>query len=312
MINKITYLIGLALIISCLPGCKSAPKETTFVMTSLLDFQNSQDDKSVDLSLATELQVGVNRCEYSEPIQYIDDKTILTNVTKALQQIQVTGLADTISNTETYEWYKLLDSKGNRLCGFSFQNGLLLAKNGRYSVEGLDKLYAIEGIIHEEDWDDYWEDLDWQKREYEDAYSITYPANPLELGSYYTEQLYRNVPKENITSIRIYIDWSDVEPFETSDPETIHAIYDCMMNMKISSKGKSEGSGLKWYIKINYKDPNKTFYEDTYLKFVGSTLVSDFAQSGDTYYTVEGLESLFTITDASVLSYLAENRNNNK
>lgn len=77
------------------------------------------------LSETVKLEVGVNHCEYGEPIQYIEDPQIISEVIKALSGMTVTGLKDTVSSTGDSTWYHLYDAQGNDICGFSLQGGLL-------------------------------------------------------------------------------------------------------------------------------------------------------------------------------------------
>ena len=98
------------------------------------------------------LSVSVNYCEYGEPVQRITDDETIEAFKKAVQQINVTGKYDEVSSTETYYAYSAKDAEGNTLFSFSIQNGLLERSDGRYSIEGLQELLSIPGIMLEEDW----------------------------------------------------------------------------------------------------------------------------------------------------------------
>ena len=113
--------------------------------------QKANGSEPYDLSPTTKLQVDVNHCEYGEPSQYITDSAIISNVTAALSGITVTGNHDNMDSTETYYVYSLYDAEDKYICGFSFQNGMLMEKEGRYPLSGLSALLSVEGIKLKED-----------------------------------------------------------------------------------------------------------------------------------------------------------------
>lgn len=260
------------------------------------------------LSETVKLEVGVNHCEYGEPIQYIEDPQIISEVIKALSGMTVTGLKDTVSSTGDYTWYHLYDAQGNDICGFSLQGGLLLKEDGRYTVEGLNALESVDGIMLIDDWDTYWDNLSDDRNIFEQNYRLSFPSSVFEVSGYYTNQLYHNVAPEDIVSVNIRIDWSDIPPLRSNDREIIDAIYNAMCQMQVLGEASEEGTGETWYVEFYYKEPGENFYSNAYVSFCGNYLESDFAQGGDTTYEVSGMDTLLEAADAEVLEYLKEYR----
>lgn len=296
------------LAISCLAifyGCSRTVSEPL----GLFEFEMMESGITEQkLSEAVMLEVGVNRCEYGEPIQYIEDSQIISEVIKALSCMTVTGLKDTVSSTGDYTWYRLRDAQGNDICGFSFQNGLLLGKDGRYAVKGLDTLESVDGIMLMDDWDTYWDAVSDKRNIFEQNYRLSFPSSVFEVSGYYTNQLYHDISPEDFVSVDIRIDWSDIPPLHSDDRAVINAIYSAMCQMQVLGQTSEGVSGKKWYVEFCYKEPGENFYSNAYVSFCGNYLESDFAQGGDTAYEVSGMETLFEQTDAEVLEYLKENR----
>lgn len=230
------------------------------------------------------LEVSVSYCEYAEPVQYFTDEVIIAKAQEAISCMKVTGLADMVSSTAESESYTFLDSRGNAICGFSFQNGLLLGKDGRYSVDGLAALFFIEGIKLAGEWKKYWEKQDELKSDYERGYKIFYPSTVFEPRGYWTNLLYKNIDLADIVTVNVKISWSDAESFTSSNRDDIEAICTALCNMKVTGETSS-----------------------AYLSFYGNCFISDFAQGRNTICAVSGIETLFDAADAEVLKFLKEN-----
>ncbi|MDD3242472.1 MAG: hypothetical protein PHD32_01965 [Eubacteriales bacterium] len=275
----------------------------------ILEFVAAERAKDeISLQDAVMLQIAVSYCEYAEPTQYITDEKIIAQAREAFSDMKVTGLADKVSSTGGSESYIFLDAQDNVVGSFSFQSGLLLAKDGRYSVEGRDALCSIEGIKLTDQWKEYWEAQEELKSDYEWNYQISYPASVFELSGYSTNLLYQDIDLADLVSITVSISRSDVKSFTTTDKEEIKAIYSALRAMQVTGMTSSGAVGQKWYITFGYQVPGEKFFNAAYLSFYGNCLISDFAQGGDTTYAVSGLEALFDAVDAETLKYLKEHR----
>lgn len=326
--KKRIALIALTLFVLTIAGCTSpnsevnngqsktpeGTSEPTYKPTedgsslSILAFEAAEHGADeIDLSGCTMLEVSVSYCEYAEPVQYFTDAVIIAKAQEAISCMKVTGLADMVSSTGESESYTFLDSRGNAICGFSFQDGLLLGKDGRYSVDGLDALFSIEGIKLAGEWKEYWEKQDELKSDYEWGYKIFYPSTVFELGGYWTNLLYKNIDLADIVTVNVKISWSDVESFTSSNRDDIEAIYTALCDMKVTGETSSGATWQKWTVTFWYKVPSESFYSSAYLSFYGNCFISDFAQGGNTIYAVSGIETLFDAADAEVLKFLKEN-----
>ena len=128
------------------PGSTGEPVVHDFP-EPLLEFGRRRDQKEpYDLSRAAKMQVAVNHCEYGEPVQNIADAQIIAEVIAALGGITVTGDHDSVASTGTYYAYSMYDADDTYLCGFAFQDGMLMEREGRFPITGLSALLAVEGV----------------------------------------------------------------------------------------------------------------------------------------------------------------------
>lgn len=272
--------------------------------TPLLEFEAEQQGKEVvDLSGFSLLEVRVDHCEYPEPVQYISDPQIIAEVLDAVQGTRITGLYDNMNSTGDSESYILEDADKNVICSFTFQGGLYLGKDGRYSYTG--KLQDIEGIMLEDEWSDYWDDEDEKKAEYEDTYKVSYPADIFKLSGYRQSILVTDIDASDINSIQISMKSGDIDSYTSNDPQEIEALYDAMCSMKAVKAKSNEISGPVWYIRIGYWVPDETFISSTYLTFSGNDLVSDISGSEMTY-KLSGIDGLYDSVNTDIFKYLKE------
>ena len=245
------------------------------------------------------LSVGVNYCEYGEPVQNITDDETIEAFKKAVQQMTVTGKYDEVFSTETYYAYSAKDAEGNALFSFSIQNGLLERSDGRYSIEGLSELLSIPGILLEEGWGKYWGAYN----EKADAYEReTDPVgmNLLEAAGYGTHLMNSGAP-DNIFYIDAYIDYAkDVPKMQTWDKAEIEAVYTALSKIKVGKRVDDIG-GRMWHMTFGYTDPAYNFSQDTYLSFKGNYIKLE----GD-YYELENIEELYGSLDCEIFSYLKD------
>lgn len=265
---------------------------------------------SIDLSDAAMLEVSVDSCLEGQPIQYITDPDTISSAVEALLEIRVTGLADTVGSTGDSESYSFRNDEDKVIAVFTFQDGLLLGNDGRYSIEGEETLYSIPGIKHSDDWKAYREDLDEKESEYEDGFHIAYPTTVFALGGYVPDLINKDIGPDGIVSVAVSAHDYDIERYTSSKKSEIEAIYSALCDMKVTGESSQEESGQDWYVTLYYEPSGENFYSSTYLKFNGDCLVSEVAKGYDTAYTVTGIDKLFDVSDAEVFQYLRENRMN--
>ena len=245
------------------------------------------------------LSVGVNYCEYGEPVQNITDEETVEAFKKAVQQMTVTGKYDEVFSTETYYAYSARDAEGNALFSFSIQNGLLERSDGRYSIEGLSELLSIPGILLEEGWGKYWGAYN----EEADAYERdTDPVGMdlLEAAGYGTHLMNSGAP-DNIFYIDAYIDYEkDIPKMQTRDKQEIEAVHNALSKIKVGKQMDDIG-GRMWHMTFGYTDPAYNFSQNTYLSFKGDHIKLD----GE-YYELENIEELYGSLDCEIFSYMKD------
>lgn len=258
----------------------------------------AKEGQAVDLSKAVELHGAVNHCLYGEPEQVITDAAIVQQAAKAVSAMTVNGLRDRVSSTGTYYNYCFLDADGASLLGVSFQDGLLMRDEGRYDVSGLNALFAIEGVLLADDWEDYWAKDDAAERDYLRNLSVSYPASIFDVRGYAASRL----RKEAVTGVEIYVSWNDeAGRLSTSDPQTIARVFDALQGLRATGSAPEDGDGLTYFVTLYYTDPEKRVNRSVWFRFEGERLACD-----EKTYAVSGLEGLFASADADVLQYLRE------
>lgn len=258
----------------------------------------TEDAHSPDLSQAGTLTVSVNHCEYGEPMQTIHNQEIVAKVASALSAMTVTGQHDQVATTGTYFFYCLLDSDGNSLFYTSFQDNLLMMPDGRYDVTGLNELYAIEGILLDTGWDDYWAEVEEQENEYLRSLKPDYPESIFTLRGYAASQL----QLEDVINAEIYVSWNDeAGRLNTSDPELIRRVFSAMQGIQATGSAPEDGDGLTYFVKFSYMEPEGRFERSVWFRFEGDRLECD-----ENTYRVSGLDELFAIEGVDVLAYLKE------
>ena len=216
------------------------------------------------------ISVGVNYCEYGEPVQNITDDETIEAFKKAVQQMTVTGKYDEVFSTETYYAYSARDAEGNALFSFAVQNGLLERSDGRYSIEGLSELLSIPGILLEEGWG-----------------KCTHLMN--------------SGAPDNIFYIDAYIDYAkDVPKMQTRDKAEIEAVYTALSKIKVGKHVDNIG-GRMWHMTFGYTNPAYNFSQDTYLSFKGNYIKLD----GE-YYELENIEELYGSLDCEIFAYMKD------
>ena len=245
------------------------------------------------------LSVSVNYCEYGEPVQRITDDETIEAFKKAVQQINVTGKYDEVSSTETYYAYSAKDAEGNTLFSFSIQNGLLERSDGRYSIEGLQELLSIPGIMLEEDWGEYWDEYNARADDYERNLDPV-GMNLLEAAGYGTHLMNSGAP-DNIFYVDAYIDYAkDVPKMQTWDKREIESIYAALSRIKVG-KHRDDIGGRMWHMTFGYTDPSYSFSRDTYLSFKGN-----YVKLGGEYYELENIEELYGSLDCEIFKYMKD------
>lgn len=275
----------------------------------LLEFERlEQRREPFDLSKAVTLQVAVNHCEYGEPVQRITDGKVIADVIDALNGITVTGNHDGISSTGTYYGYSLYDQEDAYICGFAFQDGMLMENEGRYPIDGLDALLAVEGVRLDEEWEAY--HAAWSERQdaYDEAFVEAYPLSVFAAGGY-SASLLQSIPRDRLLCVDIRVMWyEDAGRLVSSNPAVVGPIYDALSAARVTGKADTGGRGQKWTVTIRYRnEAGETDSAD--LSFQGDTLLGHFGNAGTRQFAVTGLDGLFAAADADVLTYLAEKRN---
>lgn len=276
---------------------------------SLLEFGRKEDRRDLyDLSSTATLQVMVNHCEYGEPPQEITDPKVIADVIAALEGILVTGDHDGRFSTGTYYSYSLYDAADAYICGFAFQDGMLMENEGRYPVSGLSALLSVEGVMLEEEWEAYHAAYREKQDAYEAAFAPAYPTSVFAAGGYNTSLL-EGLPHDRLLSINVRVMWNDdAGRLVSDDPKVVAQLYDILSAAKVTGETDSGGNGQKWTITFYYvTEAGEAGSAD--IQFVGDTLSGHFSGAGTRYFGVTGLDALFTATDADVLRYLAAYRN---
>ena len=245
------------------------------------------------------ISVGVNYCEYGEPVQNITDDETIEAFKKAVQQMTVTGKYDEVFSTETYYAYSARDAEGNALFSFAVQNGLLERSDGRYSIEGLSELLSIPGILLEEGWGKYWGEYNERADAYEDDLDPV-GMDVLEAAGYGTHLMNSGAP-DNIFYIDAYIDYAkDVPKMQTRDKAEIEAVYTALSKIKVGKHADNIG-GRMWHMTFGYTNPAYNFSQDTYLSFKGNYIKLD----GE-YYELENIEELYGSLDCEIFRYMKD------
>ena len=245
------------------------------------------------------ISVGVNYCEYGEPVQNITDDETIEAFKKAVQQMTVTGKYDEVFSTETYYAYSARDAEGNALFSFAVQNGLLERSDGRYSIEGLSELLSIPGILLEEGWGKYWGEYNERADAYEDDLDPV-GMDVLEAAGYGTHLMNSGAP-DNIFYIDAYIDYAkDVPKMKTRDKAEIEAVYTALSKIKVGKHVDNIG-GRMWHMTFGYTNPAYNFSQDTYLSFKGNYIKLD----GE-YYELENIEELYGSLDCEIFAYMKD------
>ena len=245
------------------------------------------------------ISVGVNYCEYGEPVQNITDDETIEAFKKAVQQMTVTGKYDEVFSTETYYAYSARDAEGNALFSFAVQNGLLERSDGRYSIEGLSELLSIPGILLEEGWGKYWGEYNERADAYEDDLDPV-GMDVLEAAGYGTHLMNSGAP-DNIFYIDAYIDYAkDVPKMQTRDKAEIEAVYTALSKIKVGKHADNIG-GRMWHMTFGYTNPAYNFSQDTYLSFKGNYIKLD----GE-YYELENIEELYGSLDCEIFAYMKD------
>ena len=245
------------------------------------------------------ISVGVNYCEYGEPVQNITDDETIEAFKKAVQQMTVTGKYDEVFSTETYYAYSARDAEGNALFSFAVQNGLLERSDGRYSIEGLSELLSIPGILLEEGWGKYWGEYNERADAYEDDLDPV-GMDVLEAAGYGTHLMNSGAP-DNIFYIDAYIDYAkDVPKMQTRDKAEIEAVYTALSKIKVGKHVDNIGVRM-WHMTFGYTNPAYNFSQDTYLSFKGNYIKLD----GE-YYELENIEELYGSLDCEIFAYMKD------
>ncbi|MCR4657984.1 MAG: hypothetical protein K5770_17430 [Lachnospiraceae bacterium] len=261
------------------------------------------EEEPVSLSGLADISVNVNHCEYGEPTQIITDKTALEQFAKAVSEITVVEKEDEIFSTGTDTIYGAYDENGTRLLAFAIQDGLLEARDGRYSLSGLSGLLSVEGVMTPSDWEDYYEDYYRKASEYEEeVFDSGVEGMPLLDAAGYGTHIAGMVDAQMLSTVHIYIDWNnEAGELTTHDPEETAAVFDALKNIKVGKEAE-DASGQMWHLYLSYRNPEHTFLDEAWLGFRG-----DLVEIGDDYYELEGLDGLYESVDCDVLNYLKEN-----
>ena len=274
---------------------------------SLLNFVKEDTGRTIDLTNTAYLVVGVDHCEYGEPRQYIYDADIIRQAVQAVTAMYITGLKDNLSSTGDSSGVGFYDSNDKTLGSFTFQDGLYVGKNGRYSITGTGSLWNIDGIMGLDKWDAYWKDEEDKETDFEYEYQLVYPADIFLLSGYQQSKL-NDISASDILSVTVKLKSSEVESERTDDPSVIEAVYNALSNMRATKKSSAGSVSADWTIRIAYQKPEETFASSTYLSFYGKDLISDLVEGGDYAYTVTGMDELLDC-DMANLKYLKEKLN---
>ena len=259
---------------------------------------------SPDLSRAASLCVVANHCEYGEPMQTIRDVQIVRQVADALNAMTVTGLSDTVSSTGTYFAYALYDVDGATLLSASFQDGLLLGKDGRYAVTGLDALTSVEGVLLLGGWDDYWEAVSDREAEYERNFKPKYPESIFAVRGAAACEL----RPEEVIGVNISVSWvEEADRLNTNDPALIAQIMSALQAMQATGPAPEDGDGLSYTVTLYYMEPEGRFVRSVWFGFEGDRLECDTG-----VYALSGLDALFAIEGVDTLAYLRDHYMENR
>ena len=121
--------------------------------------KEAEKAKGLEISGIRSLITGVDDTTYGEPRQNaITDKEVIRLFSEALSGIQVSEKVDDITDNKTTFYYSALDAEGKEILQFSICDGMLVGKDGRYSLIGLDALTNVKGIISAEGWTNFLKD----------------------------------------------------------------------------------------------------------------------------------------------------------
>ncbi|NCB32358.1 MAG: hypothetical protein EOM64_00510 [Erysipelotrichia bacterium] len=279
------------------------PAVSETIGTSFLDFVREDSGRKIDLSSTAYLLVSVNHCEYGEPTQCIADSDIIHQAIQAVTDMRMIGMKDHVSSTGDSSGVGFYDENDKRLGSFTFQDGLYVGKQARYSVSGTAKLWDIEGIMGIDQWDAYWELEEEKESSYEYDYKLLYPADIFSISGYHQNKL-NGIAVSDILAVSVSLKSQEKE-LETADPSVIEAVYHALSNMQAVSQKITDSSSSDWYIRIVYQNPGETFASSTYLSFLGRVLVGDLVGKDDRVYAVTGMDELLDC-DMENLKYLKE------
>ena len=247
----------------------------------------------------TKLLTGIDDTSYGEPRQTITDENVIKLFNQALSAVQVTGKTDDITANPSSFIYTGLDKDGREVVKFSIRDGLLIGPDGRYTLEDLDTLYNINGIIGQKAWTSFLEDRTAKMHNY-DQEMTSKEGQLIETAGYTIHQLSLHAP-DNILYVSGSLDESSkVKPFSLEDKKEAAGIWKALSAMKVG-KEKKDPQGEPWHLILRYQEEKKAFCESARLDFLGGCVRID-----GSYYEVEGLDAIYDSYSCDLFSYLKD------
>ena len=254
---------------------------------------------SLGVEQINKLLAGIDDISYGEPRQTITDEKVISLFIQAISAVEVTGKVDDITDNPTSFIYTGMDKDGREILKFSIRDGLLIGPDGRYSLEGLDTLYNINGIIGQNSWNSFLEDRTAKMHNY-DQEMTSKEGLLIETAGYTIHQLSLHAP-DNILYMSGSMDEnSNVKPFSLEDKKEAANIWKVLSAMKVG-KEKKDPDGEPWHLILRYQEEKKAFCESARLDFLGGCVRID-----GVYYEVEGLDAIYDSHPCDLFSYLKD------
>lgn len=278
------------------PGLRHVFPES---LTDYLAKEAGKEAGSLGENNIAKLMIGLDDISYGEPRQTITDEKIIQLFNQAISAVQVTGRMDDITSNPSSFVYNGLDKEGKEILKFSIKDGLLIGPDGRYSLEGLDTLYNIDGIIGQKPWTSFLEDRTAKMNNY-DQEMTSKEGSLIETAGYTIHELSLLGPDAILYVSGSLDENTNAGPFSLEDKKDAAAIWKALSDMKVG-KERKDAQGEPWHLIFRYQVGKKAFCESARLDFLGN-----YVKIGGSYYETEGLDALFDSYSSDMFSYLKE------
>ena len=218
------------------------------------------EDQDLGTSEISKLVTGVDDISYGEPRQNdISDQEVVGLFSEAISGIQVTGKVDDITDNKTSFYYSGQDAKGKEIFSFSICDGMLVGKDGRYSLMGLEALTNVKGIISADGWTGFLNDQAAKADNYDETKTVS-GASLTDAVGYSTALMAGKAPK-NIIYLGGSIDSKeDMDPISLDQAKDLDNIWKAVSAMKIGKEEK-DPSGENWHLIFRFYGEHMNFCE---------------------------------------------------